>query len=44
MSRSPLGGLLVVISAVLLLVLKLILHWRLSDSTSTFRFATSSSG
>ncbi len=39
-----LGGLLVVVSAVLLLALKLILHWRLSDSTSAFRFATSSSG
>ena len=39
-----LGGLLVVVSAVLLLALKVILHWRLSDSTSAFRFATSSSG
>jgi molybdate transport system permease protein len=39
-----LGGLLVVVSAVVLLALKLLLHWRLSDSTSTFRFATSSSG
>ncbi|HTI34297.1 MAG TPA: ABC transporter permease [Miltoncostaea sp.] len=38
------GGLLVVVSAVVLLGLKLILHWRLSDSTSTFRFATSRSG
>ncbi|HMO00342.1 MAG TPA: ABC transporter permease [Miltoncostaeaceae bacterium] len=38
------GGLLVVVSAVVLLGLKLLLHWRLSDSTSTFRFATSSSG
>ena len=39
-----LGGLLVVLSVVMLLALKLILHWRLSDSTSAFRFATSSSG
>jgi molybdate transport system permease protein len=38
------GGLLVVVSAVVLLGLKLLLPWRLSDSTSTFRFATSSSG
>lgn len=38
------GGLLVVVSLVVLLGLKLVLHWRLSDSTSTFRFATSRSG
>ncbi len=38
------GGLLVVVSAVVLLGLKLVLHWRLSDSTSAFRFATSRSG
>ena len=37
------GALLVVISAVVLLSLKLILSWRSSDSTSLFRFATSSS-
>ena len=38
------GSLLVILSAVVLLALKLLLHWRSSDSTSTFRFATSSSG
>jgi molybdate transport system permease protein len=38
------GGMLVVLSAVVLLGLKVVLHWRLSDSTSTFRFATSGSG
>jgi molybdate transport system permease protein len=38
------GCLLVVVSALVLLVLKLILHWRSSDSTSSFRFAPSSSG
>ena len=38
------GALLVVISAVVLLSLKLILSWRSSRSTSLFRFATSSSG
>jgi len=37
------GSLLVILSAVVLLALKLLLHWRSSDSTSTFRFATSSS-
>lgn len=37
------GALLVIISAVVLLSLKLILLWRSSDSTSPFRFATSSS-
>jgi molybdate transport system permease protein len=38
------GALLVVVSAVVLLAMKLILSWRSSDSTSMFRFATSSSG
>jgi molybdate transport system permease protein len=38
------GSLLVVLSAVVLLALKLLLSWRSSDSTSTFHFATSSSG
>lgn len=38
------GGLLVIISAVVLLSLKLLLSWRPSISTSTFRFGTSSSG
>jgi molybdate transport system permease protein len=38
------GGLLVVISAIVLLSLKLVLLWRSSDSTSGFRYATSSSG
>jgi molybdate transport system permease protein len=38
------GSLLVVLSAVVLLGLKLLLSWRSSDSTSTFRFATSNSG
>lgn len=38
------GALLVIISAVVLLSMKLILAWRYSDSTSSFRFATSSSG
>jgi molybdate transport system permease protein len=38
-----LGGLLVVVSAVVLLALKLLLHWRLSDSTSTSRSGTSPS-
>jgi molybdate transport system permease protein len=38
-----LGGLLVVVSAVVLLTLKLLLHWRLSDSTSTSRSGTSPS-
>ena len=38
------GALLVVISAVVLLSLKLMLSWRSSDSTSPFRFGTSSSG
>jgi molybdate transport system permease protein len=38
------GCLLVVVSALVLLVLKLVLHWRSSDSTSPFRFAPSSSG
>jgi molybdate transport system permease protein len=37
------GALLVVISAVVLLSLKLMLSWRSSRSTSLFRFATSSS-
>ncbi|HSJ74285.1 MAG TPA: ABC transporter permease subunit [Miltoncostaeaceae bacterium] len=37
------GALLVIISAVVLLALKLILAWRSSDSTSPFRFATSRS-
>ncbi|MGD9573155.1 MAG: ABC transporter permease [Thermoleophilia bacterium] len=38
------GVLLVIISAVVLLSLKLLLLWRTSDSTSPFRSATSSSG
>ncbi len=38
------GALLVIVSAVVLLAMKLILSWRSSDSTSMFRFATSSSG
>ena len=38
------GSLLVILSAVVLLALKLLLSWRSSDSTSTFHFATSSSG
>ena len=38
------GCLLVVISALVLLFLKLLLHWRSSDSTSPYRFAPSSSG
>ncbi len=38
------GCVLVVVSALVLLVLKLILHWRSSDSTSSFRFAPSNSG
>jgi molybdate transport system permease protein len=38
------GALLVVISAVVLLSLKLVLAWRSSDSRSVFRFGTSSSG
>jgi molybdate transport system permease protein len=38
-----LGGLLVVVSAVVLLTLKLLLHWRLSDSTSTSRSGISPS-
>jgi molybdate transport system permease protein len=38
------GALLVIVSAVVLLSMKLILAWRSSDSTSMFRFATSSSG
>jgi len=38
------GGLLVIISAVVLLTLKLVLLWRSSDSTSGFRSAISSSG
>ena len=37
------GALLVIISAVVLLSLKLVLAWRSSDSTSPFRFATSRS-
>lgn len=38
------GVLLVAVSALVLLSLKLLLHWRSSDSTSPFRFAPSSSG
>ena len=38
------GALLVVVSAVVLLAMKLILSWRSSDSTSIFRFGTSGSG
>jgi molybdate transport system permease protein len=38
------GALLVVVSAVVLLSLKLVIAWRGSSSTSLFRFGTSSSG
>ncbi len=38
------GALLVVVSAVVLLSLKLVIAWRGSRSTSLFRFGTSSSG
>jgi molybdate transport system permease protein len=38
------GALLVIVSAVVLLSMKLILSWRSSDSTSIFRFGTSGSG
>jgi molybdate transport system permease protein len=38
------GALLVVVSAVVLLSLKLVISWRGSQSTSLFRFGTSSSG
>ena len=38
------GALLVVVSAVVLLSLKLVISWRGSRSTSLFRFGTSSSG
>ena len=37
------GALLVIISAAVLLSMKLILSWRSSRSTSVFRFATSRS-
>ena len=37
------GALLVIISAAVLLSMKLVLSWRSSRSTSVFRFATSSS-
>ena len=37
------GALLVIISAAVLLSMKLVLSWRASRSTSVFRFATSSS-
>ena len=38
------GALLVVVSAVVLLSMKLVIAWRGSSSTSLFRFGTSSSG
>ena len=41
--RAFSGALMVIISAAVLLSMKLVLSWRSSRSTSVFRFATSSS-